>query len=351
MAGRGEDTGAAAARIEADIRKGDVKPVYLLFGKEHFYIDRICDLLVESVIPPEERDFGQMIYYGADVTAPQIISLARQYPMMVSRQMIVVKEAQAMKGVEDIAPYLENIMPTTVLVICYKTPNDGSSAKNIDKRKKLYKETLSKGVVLESEPVKDWNLDRWIESYFQGEGLELERGGAQLMSEACGNNLSKIALEVEKLKKNLGGNAKVTQSMIEQNVGISRDWSAFELTNAVCDKNAAKVYKIAKYFGENPKRFPIQVTVATLAGQFIKLLRYHACREQRMSDSEISAELGVNPYFMRDYARYAKNYPLKSCMAAIAVLREYDSRSKSNARGSATDGELLIEIVSRLMNR
>lgn len=351
MAARGEDTATVAARIEADIRKGDIKPVYLLFGKEHFYIDRICDLLTESVIPPEERDFGQMVYYGVDVAAPQIISLARQYPMMVSRQMIVIKEAQGMKSVEEIAPYLENIMPTTVLVICYKTPNDGSSSKNIDKRKKLYKETLAKGVVLESEPVKDWNLAGWIESYVRGEGIEMERSCPQLMAEACGNNLSKIALEVEKLKKNLGESSTITQAMVEQNVGISRDWSAFELTNAICDKNTAKVYKIAKYFGENPKRFPIQMTISTLAGQFIKLLRYHACREQRMSDSEISAELGVNPYFMRDYARYGKNYPVKSCMAAIAILREYDTRSKSNARGSASDGDLLVEVISRLMNR
>ena len=148
MAKQSIETSALAAQLEADIKGGDIKPFYLLFGKEHFYIDRICNLLMEKVLPEGERDFGQMVYYGADTSAEEIVSHARQFPMMVSRQLIVVKEAQAMKNVEKIESYFDHLMPTTVLVICYKTPTDPTSSKNIDKRTKFYKRAAEVGVVL-----------------------------------------------------------------------------------------------------------------------------------------------------------------------------------------------------------
>ena len=351
MAKQTVETGALAAQIESDILKGDIKPFYLLFGKEHFYIDRICNLLMEKTLPPEERDFGQMIYYGVDTTPEEIVSHARQFPMMVSRQRIVVKEAQGMKGVERIESYFDKLMPTTVLVICYKTAAD-SNAKNIDKRTKFYKRAGEVGVALECEQVKEWKITGWIEDYVRSEGFTLEEGAADMIAEACGTSLSKIALAVDKLgKATLGGSKHITCSLIEENVGMSREYSAFELAGALCEKNATKAYKIANYFGENSKRYPIQMIVAALSSQYLKMLRYHACLADRMDEASMAAALGLNPFIMRrDYGRYARNYPLKSCMKAVATLKEFDYRSKSNARGEASDADMLSELVSRLLS-
>ena len=350
MAKQTVDTGALVAQIESDIRSGNIKPFYLLFGKEHYYIDRICNLLMSTVLTDEERDFGQMVYYGADTTPEEIVSHARQFPMMVSRQLIVVKEAQGLKNIERIEAYFDHLMPTTILVICYKTPTDPTASKNIDKRTKFYKRASEVGVALDCEQVKEWKIIGWIEDFVRSEHLQLEEGAAEMLFEACGVDLGKIALAVDKLRKDLSSGNLITCAMIEQSVGISREYSAFELAGALCEKNAAKAYKIALYFGENSKRYPIQMIVASLASQFLKLLRYHACQAERMGETETAATLGLNPFIMRrDYTRYVRNYPLKSCMKAVATLKEYDYRSKSNARGEASDADLISELVSRLL--
>lgn len=351
MAKQTTDTATLAARLESDILAGDIKPFYLLFGKEHYYIDRICNLLIENVLSEGERDFGQMIYYGADTTPEEIVSHARQFPMMVSRQLIVVKEAQAMRGVEKIENYFDHLMPTTVLVICYKTPTDPTSGKNIDKRTKFYKRAGEIGAVLECEQVKDWKIVEWIENYARSQSLKMEEGAASMLAEACGVDLTKITLAIDKLHKVPGFEGNITCALIEDNIGMSREFSAFELAAALCDKNAAKAYKIAMYFGENSKRYPIQMVVASLSSQYLKLLRYHACIADRMDESSTAAALGLNPFIMkRDYTRYARKYPLKSCMKAVATLKEFDYRGKSNARGEATDADMLSELVSRLLN-
>ncbi len=350
MAKQSEDTAKLVAGIEADILKGDIKPFYLLFGKEHYYIDRICNLLLEKVLPEEERDFGQMVYYGADISAADVVSHARQFPMMVSRQLIVVKEAQAMRDIDKIEAYFDHLMPTTVLVICYKTPTDPGSSKNIDKRTKFYKRAAEVGVVLDCEQVKEWKIVGWIDDHIRSCGLQAEEGVSDMLFEACGTDLSKIALAVDKLRRSLQGSDRITCAMVEESVGISREYSAFELAAALCEKNAAKSYKIALHFGKNSKRYPVQMITAALSGQFLKLLRYHACRLDSMPESEIAAATGLNPFIMkRDYTRYARNYPLKSCMKAVAVVKEFDYRSKSNTRGEASDADLLSELVSRLL--
>ena len=161
MAKTTTDTVQEYKALREEILAGDIKPFYLLFGKEHYYIDELCRLLMEKVIPPEERDFGQIVYFGADVTANQVVSTARQFPMMIARQLVVVKEAQMMKKVEDIAVYFEGIMPTTVLVVCYKTNNDPTkTGKNIDKRSVFYKQAKKFGVAFESNPIPDYKIGR-----------------------------------------------------------------------------------------------------------------------------------------------------------------------------------------------
>ena len=352
MAKQTIDNDSQFEAIRADIEAGIFAPVYLLFGKEHYYIDQVCNLLMQKVIPEHERDFGQIVVYGLDTNAQSIVSAARQYPMMASRQLIVVKEAQMMDKVEDIGSYFANIMPSTVLVICYKTPNNGSSTKNIDKRSKFYKEAGKVGVVMETAPIQDYKMAQWIERFVPTRGYSIEPAAAALMAEHCGTDIGKVALEIDKLGKILSssGEKKITVKAVEENVGMSRDFSAFELTKALSFKDAAKAYKITTFFAQASKRFPIQLTMAALTSHFLRLMKYHAGVQDKMNSAALAQLIGVNPYFMREYETAARNYPVKKTMKVISLLREYDHRSKSNLRGNADDGELLKELVSMILN-
>jgi len=340
------------ASIKADIQSGKISPFYLLFGKEHYYIDKVCDLLMEKALLPEERDFGQIVLYGADVTTQQIISVARQYPMMASRQLVVVKEAQMIKNIEKLYDYYSVMMPTTILVVCYKTPNDPTSSKNVDKRTLFYKEAASKGVVFESNPIKEDKIPFWIERHTSSLGAKIESDAAALLTEACGSDLSKLALEIDKLFKQFSEGQKqiITSEMVEKNVGVSREYNAFELSKAFSSKDSTKIYRITAVFGQNPRRFPIQMTLGALSGHFIKILKYISASKDTNSRQVLAAAVGVPPFFLDEYQMAARNYPLKKCIKAISLLKDYDYRSKSNTRGSATDGELLLELVSKLLN-
>ncbi|MBQ7222688.1 MAG: DNA polymerase III subunit delta [Bacteroidales bacterium] len=350
MAKQGADNELMYERVCSDISSGNIKPFYLLFGKEHYYIDKVCDLLIDKVLTEEERAFGQIVYYGADVTAEQVVSTARQFPMMVSRQLVVVKEAQMMKKVEDIYDYFSHLMPTTVLVICYKTPTDPMVTKNIDKRTKFYKEAGGIGEVLEFVPTPEYNMPLRIEKFVSRKGYRIEPDAAALFAEFCGTELNKVESELEKISKNLPAGSLITASVIEENVGLMRDYSVFELTKALTAKDAATVYKITSFFSQAQKRYPMQFLASSIASQFIRLLKYHAAVQQKMDRTEISAYLGLSPYFLREYENGARNYNLQKTMKVISILKEYDYRSKSNLRGSADDGELHYELVSKILN-
>ena len=351
MAKTTTDTVQEYKALREEILGGDIKPFYLLFGKEHYYIDELCKLLMDKVVPPEERDFGQIVYFGADVTANQIVSTARQFPMMVARQLVVVKEAQMMKKVEDIGVYFEGIMPTTVLVVCYKTNNDPTkSGKSIDKRSTFYKQAKKFGVAFESNPIPDYRIARWIDSYVGELGMKIAPDAAALLAESAGTDLQKLALTIDKLRKLLPEErAHITITDIEENVGMSRDYSAFELTKALSMKDTLKAFRIVQFFADSPRRFPIQMTMAALSNHFIRLLRYHALLQEKIPRNEILAQLGINPYFGSEYDTAGRNYPVKKTMRIISLLKEYDQRSKSNTRGEATDGDLLKELTAKIL--
>ena len=346
MAKTTTDTVQEYKALREEILRGDIKPFYLLFGKEHYYIDELCKLLMEKVIPPEERDFGQMVFFGADVTANQVVSAARQFPMMIARQLVVVKEAQMMKKVEDIGVYFEGIQPSTVLVVCYKTNNDPTkSGKNIDKRSTFYKNAKKFGVAFESNPIPDYRIARWIDSFVAEQGLSIAPDAAALLGESAGTDLS-----IDKLRKILPEDRRrISIQDVEENVGMSRDYSAFELTKALSMKDAAKAFRIVNFFADSPKRFPIQMTMAALSSHFIRLLRYHALLQDGVSRNDILAQLGINPYFGGEYDAAVRNYPVKKVMRIVALLKDYDQRSKSNTRGEASDGDLLKELTAKIL--
>ena len=351
MAKQTVDTTAQFNALMSDVKAGNLAPFYLLFGKEHYFIDALCAAIMEKALPPEERDFGQVVYYGADVSANQVVSAARQFPMMVSRQVVVVKEAQMMRKIEDIAVYFEAMMPTTVLVICYKTPNDPTkTSKSIDKRTAFYKQACKAGVVFESNQIADYKMARWIEDYFSTRGLRISPDASSLLAEYVGVDIQKVVLEVDKLLKVMPeGRTEVSAADIEENVGMSRDYTAFELTKALSLKDVQKCYRITAFFAQSEKRFPLPMTMAALSSHFIKLLRFHALLQAGVERSDILSQLGINPYFAREYDIALRNYPMRRTMKIISILREYDYKSKSNARGNASDGELLTELISKIL--
>lgn len=339
------DTDALCRDIVSDARKGVFKPVYLLMGEEPFYPDQACDAIVRYALSEEERDFNQTICYGADVDADTVITAARRYPMFAERQLVVVKEAQAMKTLENLAVYCEKPLESTVLVICMH----GASA---DKRKSLYKTVSKRGVVLESAVVRDYEIARWISAFYTGKGLRIAPDAAALLGEYAGTDLNKIAIETDKMLKNLPeGTVDISAVDIEKNVGISRQYSIFELTKELSYRNAAKALKIAAYIGSSPK-FAMPMAVSALYTHFYRILKYQALimRTPRPANDQKAKILAVNPYFFQEYDRAVLNYPLRKCMAVIALLKEYDFKGKGGNAGEATPEQMLVELVARILN-
>lgn len=340
------DTDNLCREIVRDARSGVFKPVYLLMGDEPYYVDMVCDAIIDNCLDESEKDFNQTICYGADVNADSVVTAARRYPMFAERQLVVVKEAQMMKGLEDLALYCAKPLESTVLVIAMH----GASA---DKRKSLYKTVSKIGVVVDSQKLRDYEMPKWISMFYKGKGLDISPDAAALLAEHAGTDLAKIAVETEKMLKNLpeGANA-VTSRDIEDNVGISREFSIFELTKELSLRNAPKALRIASYIGSAAK-FAMPMAVSALYTHFYRILKYGALLAQNprpASDMKAKVLAGVSPYFYQEYDNAVRNYPLRKCMAVIALLKEYDFKGKGGDVGEATPEELMVELTSRILN-
>ena len=340
-----QDTDSLCRDLVKDARQGIFKPVYLLMGDEPYYVDMVCDAILEHCLDESERDFNQTVCYGADVTADAVITAARRYPMFAERQLVVVKEAQMMKSLEELAVYCQKPLESTVLVLAMH----GASA---DKRKSLYKTVSKMGVVVESQALRDYEVPRWIPMFYQTKGLRIAPDAAALLAEYAGTDLNKIAIETEKMLKNLPeGTVEVSASDIEKNVGISRQFSIFELTKELSFRNSAKALRIASYIGSSAK-FAMPMAVSALYTHFYRILKYEALLMQnpRPGNDLKAKALGVNPYFFSEYDTAVRNYPLKKCMAVIALLKEYDYKGKGGDVGEATPAELMVEMTARILN-
>lgn len=339
------DTDSLCREIVKDARNGVFKPVYLLMGDEPYYVDMVCDAIIEYCLDESERDFNQTVCYGADVDADAVITAARRYPMFADRQLVVIKEAQMMKTLENLAIYCQKPLESTVLVIAMH----GASA---DKRKSLYKTVSKMGVVVESQTLRDYEVTRWIPMFYQSKGLKIAPDAAALLAEHAGTDLAKIAVETEKMLKNLPeGTVQISASDIEKNVGISRQFSVFELTKELSLKNAAKALRIAAYIGSAAK-FAMPMAVSALYTHFYRILKYEALlmRNPSPGNDQKAKVLGVNPYFFGEYDTAVRNYPLKKCMAVIALLKEYDYKGKGGDVGEATASELMVELTAKILN-
>ena len=332
----------AANILLSDLKKGIIKPVYFLYGEEPFYIDQVSDYIEDNLLDEAEKGFNQIILYGRDVTIDDIVSNAKRYPMMAERQVVIVKEAQDLfRTIEQLAPYVENPQPTTVLVLCYKY-------KKLDGRKPLSKAIKKNGVLLETKKLYDNQVSPWIRTALQNAGYNASPKAIQMLADFLGANLSKITNELNKLMLVIPKEQEITPELVEENIGISKDFNNFELAKAVGYKDVVKAQRIAQYFVQNPKANPLVLSISSLHGYFVKLLKYHGLPQK--DKATVAKTLGVNPFFVEEYVTAARNYPMKRVSAALAHLREADVKSKGVGSSSFATNDLLKEVLVKIMS-
>ena len=345
MAKTGVNVGQQCAELVGKARAGQFAPVYLLMGDEPYYPDLVCQAIIDNCLQDWEKDFNETICYGADVTAEQVITAARRFPMMAERQLVVVKEAQLMKGLEDLALYCAEPLESTVLVVLMHKAS-------ADKKKAFYKAAQKAGVVVDSPALRDYEVPRWIEDYYSGRGLQIDPAAAQLLAESAGTELSTIVVETDKLMKSLPeGTSRISVEDIEKNVGISRQFSVFELTKELSYRNGAKALKIASHIGTSAK-FAMPMAVSALYNHFNRILRYAALLSSGgypSPEDKARALAGVNPYFYKEYDVAVRNYPLPKAMGVMSLLCEYDYLGKGGDGGSATPDQLLMELTAKIL--
>jgi DNA polymerase-3 subunit delta len=331
------------SEITGNIRLKKFMPVYLFQGEESYYIDQLTDLLIASVLSESERDFNQTIVYGLETDVPAIINACRRYPMMSERQLVVVKEAQGLKNIDDLIHYVKNPLHSTVLVINYKYGK-------LDGRKKLAGEIAQRGIVFESKKVYDNKVPDFILGYLRDQQIGIDPQAAQLLTDYLGNDLSKIVHELDKLAIVLpDGQKRITAGLIEKNIGISKEFNNYELQKAIATGDILKANRIARYFEDNPKNHPYILTLNVLFGFFINLM---ICQyEKDPSKANLMQVLGFKwDIQIMDYLAAMRRYKPMKTMQNIALIREYDAKGKGFENSSVPPGKLLIELIHKLMH-
>lgn len=328
--------------IIQNLKKKNFHPIYILMGEEPYFIDKISDYIADNALPEEERSFNQTIIYGKDGELDLILTAAKRFPMMAANQVVIVREAQNIKNLEDgLLSYAESPQMSTILVICYKY-------KTMDKRKKLLKLAESKGVVFESKKIYDNQLIPWINSYCSEKGYQASPQASAMLAEFLGTEISKVVNELDKLMILLPKGATITPEVVEKNIGISKDFNVFELNNALAERDILKANRIITYFGANPTLNPIQKTITMVFYFFSRVLKYHFLQDK--SKNNAAKELGVSPFLVDGYMKAARTYPIKKLVEIVAILREYDAMSKGVGNVSATGPELQREMIYKILH-
>ncbi len=326
--------------ITTAIQTRKFAPVYLLSGEEAYYIDVISDMLEEVVLNELEKEFNLTILYGKDTSVKEIIDAAKRYPVMSEYQLILVKEAQMLKNIDDLDTYFSKPVSSTILVLGYKY-------KKFDKRKALFKNASKNGIVFESATLKDNQVPDWIIGYLQEKDYKIDRKSAHLLLESLGNELSKIVNEIEKLALNIPPKSEITSEIIEKYIGISKDYNVFELTNALNTKDILKANKIINHFALNPNENPIQKVIPILYSNFLKLLIYQA--EKGGDYNELLRKMKTN-FISEDFKKAASLYTVDKLARIIGYFREYDMKSKGVNVIAANDGELMKELIFKILH-
>lgn len=331
--------------IMKELMAGQYRPVYYLMGEEPYYIDKICDYIAEHALQPEERDFNQTILFGSDVNASQIADAARRYPMMAERQVVIVKEAQNIKNTDALEKYVKQPLTSTVLVICHKNGK-------IDGRKREYVKAIQQaGIIFESVKVKERDLPAFIEGYLRQKEASIDNKSAQIIADSIGSDLSRLTSELDKVLIALPeGNKRVTPQIVEDQIGVSKDFNGFELRDAIVNRNIFKANQIINYFDKNPKAGSIYSFLPMLFNYFQNLMLAFYC-PQKQSQEAVAQWLELkSPWAAKDYMTGMRNYTAMKTMQIISKLREIDAKSKGLDNPNTPPGELMKELIFYILH-
>lgn len=330
-----------------DLKSNKYAPVYFLQGEETYYIDLISDYIENSVLNESERGFNQTILYGRDVAMNVVLTNAKRFPMMSEKQVVIVKEAQNIsdinkeQGQKLLLDYLANPVPSTVLVFCHKN-------KSLDKRKALGKNIDKKAVLVTTKKLYDNQVPSWVDGYIKSKGFGINTKSTQMLSDAIGNDLERLANEIDKMLINFKEPVQIDEGIVNKYVGISKDYNVFELQKALIIKDVMKANKIVNYFEANPKKNPIIPVISVLFSFYSKLLMAFHAKDK--SERSLASTLKVNPYFVKDYLLALNKYTLPHVVNNIRHIKEADLKSKGVNNVSTSDGQLLRELVFKLLH-
>jgi DNA polymerase-3 subunit delta len=328
--------------IIRDLKNRIYKPVYFLAGKEPYYIDLITDFIEENLLDESEKDFNQTLLYGLDVSVLQVIETCRRFPMMANQQVVIVREAQKLKKIEDLLVYVESPLNSTILVVAYKYDS-------LDKRKSLYKSLSKKGWYFESDKVPEYQIPGWIDRYLTDRGIMAGTDASRLLSEFLGNDLGKIANELDKLIISLPReNPRITTELVEKSIGISKDYSPNELWRAIVNRDPLKAARVVNYYSGHSKKEIIPLIFPMLFSSFSKLLIYHSLKDK--SDGNVVAMLKTYPGYVKDFRAASVIYNVGACMSIISLIRSYDLKAKGFGEAGSDTGDLLRELVFKIMH-
>ena len=344
--------------ILTDLKRKIYKPVYFFSGEEPYFIDLLSDYIEKNVLDESERDFNQTILYGRETDMASIIGVAKKFPVMSDYQVVIVKEAQNLKEFSrssgdseegtkkpetknPLLAYLEKPQPSTLLVFCHKY-------KSLDGRSAIHKQLKKQAVYADFKKLYENKIPGWINDYLKEKKVGIQAKASALLADYLGNDLNKISNEIDKLLINLPEGIEINENHIQDNIGISKDYNVFELQDALGKKDVLKANRIVLYFAQNPKDHPMVMTISSLFGYFQKILLYHFCTDK--SKFAVAQTLGVNPYFVEGYERAARNYPTAKLKMIFNWIREVDLKSKGVDNNSTEDGELLKELVFKILH-
>ena len=323
-----------------EVKAGKFQPIYVLHGEEPYYIDKISDWIAENVLQPEGRDFDQTVLFGSDVNASQIVDAAKRYPMMSEYQVLIVKEAQNVKNVEALEKYMKAPMPSTILVLCHKNGT-------IDGRKREYVKAIQQaGILFESKKLRERDLPGFIERYLKAQEASIDTKSTQMIAEAIGADLSRLTGELDKVLLSLPEqDRRVTPQVVEDQIGVSKDYNAFELRDAIVNRNIEKANRIIKYFDENPKAGGLYALLPMVFNYFQNLMLAFYC-PQKGSQEALAKWLDMkSPWGARDYLTGMQNYSGMKVMQIISKIREIDAKSKGLDNPNTPPGELMRELI------
>lgn len=329
-------------QIMTDLRRKTYSPVYFLMGEEPYYIDQISNYLQDKILSESEIDFNLSVLYGKDVDINTVVNTAKRYPMMAEYQVVIVKEAQQIKDWDNLVFYLQNPLKSTILCFCYKYGKP-------DGRKKWVDKLNNSAVVFESKKLYDNQVGQWIREYLSSKNIKISDKAEIMLTEFLGTDLSKIVNEIDKLLLTKPTDLQIiTPELIEQNIGISKDYNVFELQEALIQRDVLKANRIIRYFGENKKANPLPAVLINLFSFFSNLMIYHYLPSK--DSSTVASALKIQPYFAQNYTKAARIFNAWKTMNVISYIRETDAKSKGIGDTGTEHEDLLKELIFKMLH-